>query len=92
MPTLTFEPSGRTLEVEPGLPLLAAVLRAGLPIGYACRGLGVCTSCRLRVWGELAPPDAAERTLLRRSGAEAGERLACFVRLTADVRVQAGYW
>ena len=64
MALVTFEPDGAVLEVRAGTPLLAAILAARRPIGYACRGLGVCVSCRLQVWGAASAVDAAEAALL----------------------------
>jgi ferredoxin len=95
MVVVTFEPDGAVLEVCPGTPLLAAILRAGRPIGYACRGQGVCVSCRLQVWGAVSPVDAAEAALLARLGPDAqvpDQRIACLVRIEGDVRVRASYW
>lgn len=92
MPTVTFLPDGATLEVEPGTRLLAAVLRAGRPIGYSCRGLGVCVACRLQVAGPLSPPGVRERRLLARLEAPHTYRIACLARVLGDVQVRADYW
>ncbi len=89
---MTFEPDGQTLEVTPGTSLLAAVLRAGRPIGYACRGLGVCVACRLRVEGPLSPVGEAEARLLAALEEPAPYRIACLARIVGDVRVRADYW
>lgn len=92
VPTLTFLPDGATLDVPAGTTLLAAVLRAGRPIGYACRGRGICVACRLRVEGPVSPPSDAERQLL--AGLEHGSayRIACLCRVEGDCRVRADYW
>ncbi len=100
---VTFQPDGQTLEVPVGATLLAAVLRVGRPIGYACRGRGVCVACRLRVEGPLSPIEADERTLLDQlttpapapdepEGHPSGYRIACLARILGDVRVRADYW
>jgi ferredoxin len=95
MAVVTFEPDGAVLEVRPGTPLLAAILTARRPIGYACRGLGVCVSCRLQVWGAASPVDVTEAALLARLSPDArvpDQRIACLVRVEGDVRVRASYW
>lgn len=91
MPTLTFLPDGATLEVPAGTPLLAAILRAGRPIGYSCRGAGVCTACRVRVEGEVSPVAPDEARLLATLGSSA-YRVACLCRVVGDCRVRADYW
>lgn len=92
VPTLTFLPDGATLDVPPGTPLLAAVLRAGRPIGYSCRGAGVCVACRLRVEGPVSTPSPTELRLL--AGLDAPElyRIACLCKIEGDCTVRADYW
>lgn len=92
MPTLTFLPDGATIEVPKGTPLLAAVLRAGRPIGYSCRGLGVCVACRLRVEGTVSAPGADERRLLATLPEPEAYRIACLCKIEGDCRVRADYW
>jgi ferredoxin len=92
VPLITFLPDGATLEVPRGTRLLGAVLRANRPIGYSCRGLGVCVACRLRVEGEMAPPDERERRLLARVAEPGPWRIACLARVEGDVTVRADYW
>ncbi|MCK6570517.1 (2Fe-2S)-binding protein [Myxococcota bacterium] len=92
MPWVTFLPDGARLEVPVGCTLLAAALRAGRPIGYACRGRGVCVACRLRVEGEVSPPTPGETRLLATLPAPAAYRIACLCRIAGDCRVRADYW
>jgi len=92
MPWVTFLPEGARLEVPVGCTLLAATLRAGRPIGYACRGRGVCVSCRLRVEGEVSPQTPEESRLLATSSTFAAYRIACLCRIVGDCRVRADYW
>lgn len=94
---VTFLPDGAGLDVPRGTPLLAAILRAGRPIGYACRGQGVCVSCRVRVEGALSPVTEAEAALLAGVpppplAEPPAYRLACLTRALGDVRVRADYW
>ncbi len=71
MPTVTFQPAGVTVEVEPGTSLLDAARQADLPIRNDCGGQGVCGHCIIQVQrGEV------ER-LKSRHGPPAGSDLAC---------------
>jgi len=81
MPRVTFQPSGVTIEVEPGTSLLDAARRADLPIRNDCGGQGVCGRCHVEIRrGEVerltsrhTPPegtDLACRTLVNRAGVE----------------------
>ena len=92
-----FQPSGQRHSVRPGTRLLKCVLNAGLPIGYACRGLGVCVACALWVRGEVSEIEAAEAALLHRVDGPHIRglfrlRIACFVRIEGGVEVHADYW
>lgn len=49
MRTVTFIPSYRKIEVEPGSTILDAVQRAGLNINVVCGGLGKCGKCIVHV-------------------------------------------
>ncbi|MCB9763673.1 MAG: 2Fe-2S iron-sulfur cluster binding domain-containing protein [Alphaproteobacteria bacterium] len=87
------EPLGVEVAVAPGQTLLAALRAAGVPIGAACDGDGICARCGLRVLaGDAPPPEAAEARALAREGFKAGVRLACCVRPTEDLVVRAAYW
>jgi ferredoxin len=94
---VTFNPSGVTIEARTGRQLLAVIRESGLPIGYSCRGQGVCTACAVRVKGKTNPIEEQERRLLRRladieendSGAL---RIACLVHVEDDLFVRADYW
>lgn len=97
MSTVVFEPDGQTIEAPTGARLLGLVLQAGRPIGYACRGRGVCVACRLWVSGPQSPIDPEEAALLAKvspphARGEARLRIACLARVEGDVRVRASYW
>ena len=89
---MTFLPDGQQTQVASGSPLLKVVLGAGRPIGYACRGQGVCVPCRLEVTGPMSPITAAEQALLDSLEAPAAWRIACLARVEGDVEVRADYW
>jgi 2Fe-2S ferredoxin len=49
MPLLTIQNTGKTVEVETGKSLLAAVLAAGESIMHKCDGKAECGSCHISV-------------------------------------------
>lgn len=93
---------GRTIEVESGARLRDALMSAGLSPHNGqsrwlnCHGFGTCGTCAVRVDGEVQPPSAREKTRLGfpPHTVEAGLRLACQVRVNAELRVTkyAGFW
>lgn len=95
MPLVRFWPSGRSYEVARGGTLLRAVVRARLPIARACRGVGICASCRVRVVAGaegLAARGEVEQALARRVPLAADERYACLAHVLGDVTITTTYW
>jgi adenylate cyclase len=83
-------PDGRFVEVTPGTSVLEASRSAGIPHAHICGGRGRCSTCRIRVRGDLGsldPPGEAERRILRRIGATPNVRLACQLRPKGAVEV-----
>ena len=78
----------RTVWAKRGLSVLEASLLNGVPHAHVCGGRGRCSTCRVRVLGDLArlaPPSEAEQAVLDRIEAEPGVRLACQLRPTEDL-------
>jgi adenylate cyclase len=83
-------PDGRWVEVTPGTSVLEASRIAGIPHASVCGGRGRCSTCRVRVRGEvhaIDPPSANEMRVLRRIGARSNIRLACMLRPGGEVEV-----
>jgi adenylate cyclase len=81
---------GRSVEVTPGTSVLEASRIAGIPHASVCGGRGRCSTCRVRVRGEIHaidPPSANEMRVLRRIGARPNIRLACMLRPRGAVEV-----
>jgi adenylate cyclase len=81
---------GRWVEVTPGTSVLEASRIAGIPHASVCGGRGRCSTCRVRVRGEvhsIDPPSANEMRVLRRIGARPNIRLACMLRPRGAVEV-----
>jgi adenylate cyclase len=83
-------PDGRVVEVTPGTSVLEASRLAGIPHASVCGGRGRCSTCRVRVRGEIRsidPPTDDELRVLRRIGANSNVRLACQLRPRGAVEV-----
>jgi len=83
-------PDGRFVDVTPGTSVLEASRIAGIPHASVCGGRGRCSTCRVRVRGEINstdPPAALERRVLRRIAATDNIRLACQLRPRSNVEV-----
>lgn len=78
-------------DVGDGETLLAALVRAAVPVARACGGLARCSTCRVRVVDGLdacTPRTDEERAIAARLGLEDAVRLACQTRATGDVAVR----
>ncbi|MET0706047.1 MAG: adenylate/guanylate cyclase domain-containing protein [Tardiphaga sp.] len=88
MITLSYG-NGRILRVPVGLSVLEASLRHRVPHASVCGGRARCSTCRIRVIGDLnllPPPSPRENFVLGRIGAgDPAIRLACQLRPTADL-------
>ena len=82
--------NGRSIRVPVGLSVLEASLRHRVPHASVCGGRARCSTCRIRVIGDLGAlpaPSARENFVLGRIGAggDPAIRLACQLRPTADL-------
>ncbi len=86
MPKVTFSPSGKEVEIEPGGLILDAAAKADVHINASCGGEGTCGKCKVRVEGK----KVESRSTARLSEAEIakGYVLACQARVFSDLRVQ----
>ena len=83
-------PAGRIVETAPGSSVLEASLSNDVPHASVCGGRGRCSTCRVRVNGDLSvlpEPLDNERKVLRRVRAAPDIRLACQLRPTVDISV-----
>jgi len=49
MPIITFIPDGSSIEVEPGISIRDAAIRAGVEIPSPCGGYAICGKCVVRI-------------------------------------------
>ncbi len=79
MPVITFQPSGKALEVAPGTELLEAMAKAGLEIDLSCGGEGTCGDCIVQVTS--GDVDCSSQGMLSGSALSDGHVLACRTRV-----------
>lgn len=81
MPMLTIKPSGKTVAVETGNSLLAAILSAGESILHKCEGKAECGSCHIYVTEGRKTLSKAQRLENEKLdsivGVSSNSRLAC---------------
>jgi uncharacterized 2Fe-2S/4Fe-4S cluster protein (DUF4445 family) len=75
VPVITFEPSGKTIDAEPGTPLLEAAVKAGVEIDTPCGGKGACGNCMVKIKSGHA--DAHSTGILSDEEIAEGYVLAC---------------
>ena len=86
---VNLQPIGRRVEVDPGTNLLQAAQRAGVEIVASCGGVGICSTCKMRVVeGRVTPPTLTEEEELGNDLLKAGYRLACQTEPLENVRVE----
>lgn len=88
MPSITFQPSGQTILVQPGTALLDAARQAGVEVDAPCGGKGTCGNCTLRIIsGNIA---ADSLGVLSQAEIDEGFVLACRTAIRDDdVAVEA---
>ncbi|MDX8413597.1 MAG: 2Fe-2S iron-sulfur cluster-binding protein [Mariprofundales bacterium] len=92
MPTVTFLPSGRTIEVDKGVRLLQAALDEGVDIAHSCGGNLACTTCHVIVvkgnWWLTGPEHDEEDLLDAVTNVQSSSRLACQLKVTRNITVE----
>jgi len=90
-----FPAQGCSVRVPSGTLLIDAVRAANLPIASACRGDGLCGRCGVAILaghGDVAAETAEETRSKERNRIDPRLRLACQIRVRADLSVTAPYW
>ncbi|TGE31727.1 DUF4445 domain-containing protein [Desulfosporosinus sp. Sb-LF] len=80
-----FTKENKFIEVAEGERLSECIRAAGLTLETPCNGTGVCGKCRVKVWGDLYPPEESERGFIDTAH---DIRLACLARVKGDVRIE----
>ncbi|WP_449432145.1 2Fe-2S iron-sulfur cluster-binding protein [Pseudomonas putida] len=85
---VTIEPTGEQIEVEEGQTILAAALRQGVWLPFAC-GHGTCATCKVQVLEGEADLGAASSFALMDIEREEGKVLACCAIPQSDMVIEA---
>lgn len=91
MPTITFQPMGRVVEVEPGCTILEAAVRSDLFLRHVCGGKANCATCRSKVLAgaeSLSAISRGEQKRLAELYAPSNARLSCQAQILGDVVVE----
>ncbi len=91
MPRAYFLSDDQHVELSAGESLLDAALRCGIPHTHVCGGAARCSTCRVRIVGDLrgcAPRTAAEERMATKLHFGPEIRLACQTTLRGDVQVR----
>lgn len=88
MYSLTIEPIGQTIPIEPGQTVLDACLRSGVWLPHACCH-GLCATCKIQVVdGEIDHGDASGFALMDFER-DNGQCLACCATAQSDLTIEA---
>ncbi len=85
---VTFLPDAVEAWVPEGVTLLQAAAAANVAIDAPCGDRGICGKCKVKLLTETAAPTLQEKTLIPPEDLEAGWRLACQTRVSANTTVQ----
>ena len=86
MPTVTFLPHQRSVEVPEGTTVIRAALDAGVHINASCGGNGVCGKCRVLV--EEGTVGGGVNEKLSQEDVDQGYRLACLSEVQSDLTIR----
>jgi len=86
MPTITFQPHNRPVQVLRGTNLIQAAMEAGVHINASCGGEGVCGKCRVLI--ESGTVDGGLSEKLDAADIDKGYRLACRATVVEDITVR----
>lgn len=92
---VSFTPLGREAAAKEDETLLDVARRAGVPLGNACGGVGICARCRVQVLsgaGHLTPATAIEVRFGTARGFAMDERMACQAVVLGECEVTTTYW
>lgn len=91
MVSITFQPMGCTVAVEPGCTILQAAMGADLYLRHVCGGQMNCATCRSKVLDgaeNLSPISRHEKKRLAELYAPSNARLSCQAQILGDVVVE----
>jgi len=75
--TITFEPEGKSINVDVGTSVLDAAIEAGIPINSICGGEGTCGKCKILIKSDPKNFKFNDRGVLAQEEKDNGYYLAC---------------
>ena len=89
MPSITFLPLNKTIEVKKGETILDSAINQDIPLQHACGGFCACTTCHVLVKSgaeNLSPMEEMEQDRLEEVGCMTpNSRLSCQTQVLGDV-------
>jgi uncharacterized 2Fe-2S/4Fe-4S cluster protein (DUF4445 family) len=86
---VNFQPIGRRVPIIHGNSLLNAAQAAGIDIASICGGVGICDSCKIRLFnGNLSEPTLEEKAIFTENELLSGYRLACQAYPQSDLTIE----
>jgi Na+-transporting NADH:ubiquinone oxidoreductase subunit F len=86
--TIDVNNGDRTYTVQGGQTLLSALAENKLFVPSACGGQGTCGYCKAKVLNDIGPILPTEATQLTRLEKKQNVRLACQIKVKADMRIE----
>ena len=95
--SVTFLPDLTVVDVTRGQSVLHVIRKTGRPIGYSCRGQGICTACTVWVAGPAGDISLAEEQLLAKVAGPLKRgrfqrRIACLAKVDGPIEITVDYW
>jgi ferredoxin len=91
MPTITFQPLGKSFTVPTGTTILEVALQNDIFLRHVCGGKAMCATCRCKVVAgpdKLSPMARHEEKRLKELYAPKEARLSCQTEIQGDVVVE----
>ncbi|MBW1722205.1 MAG: DUF4445 domain-containing protein [Deltaproteobacteria bacterium] len=85
---VTFQPDGKSIDIEEGTTIAEAAQRAGIYINNLCGGEGVCGECRVQILQGSAEADESSTAFFSESELEQGFVLACQTEIHDNLEVE----
>ena len=88
MPKVTFQPSGRTVQIDETTTLREAAHIAGVDVHDRCGGMGACCNCIVTILDgavNICPKSILEEAVFY---LDVNDRLSCQCRITGDVTIR----
>jgi ferredoxin, 2Fe-2S len=92
MPKISLPQKNLVLDAPVGANLMTFLQSQNIPVASSCLGEGICSMCKMKIHGELTPPEKFEIETLRRNKGNSDERLSCQISIQNDLVVETKYW